>query len=146
MTKIAIAADHHGYNIKEYLVLLNNIGDHEVLWIDSGTFNKERADYPSYAEKVARLVQNHEVDCGLLLCGTGIGMSIAANRFKKIFAALVWCEEVARRSKREDNSNILVLPADYLDNEQALILVLAWLDSEFLEGHYVKRLEQIESF
>ncbi|HBR70343.1 TPA: ribose-5-phosphate isomerase [Candidatus Dependentiae bacterium] len=146
MKKIAIGSDHRGYEIKRYLVSLDHIGDHKISWIDVGTSHNERTDYPQYAEKVVRFVQKHDVDCGILLCGTGIGMSIAANRFKGIFAALVWNEEVARRSKREDGSNVLVLPADYLDNEQALILVLAWLDSEFLGGHYAERLRQVESF
>lgn len=146
MEKIAIGSDHRGYEIKRALTSLKEIGDHAIVWVDVGSETSERSDYPLYAQKVAKLVQKGEVNSGVLLCGTGVGMAIAANRFKKIFAALVWNEDVARRSKREDGSNILVLPADYLDNSQAVILILAWLDSEFLGGRYKERLKQIDSF
>ncbi len=146
MVKIAIGSDHRGFELKQYLVSLKEIGDHKILWVDGGSENDDRTDYPLYAQEVAAMVRRGDVDRGILLCGTGVGMSIAANRFKGVFAALVWCEEVARRSRREDGSNVLVLPADYLDQEQAVILILAWLDSEFLGGHYEKRLYQIDKF
>jgi len=144
--KIVIGTDHHGFNIKQYLMNLKNIGKHEILWIDVGANSDERVDYPLYAQRAVKVLQKQAADVGILLCGTGVGMSMAANRFKGMFAALSWNQEIARRSKEEDGANILVLPADYLDNTQAVLIIQAWLDAEFLGGHYQKRLEQLDSF
>ena len=144
--KLVIGTDHRGFNIKQYLVSLKKIGLHEISWLDIGTDNEERVDYPLYAERAANSLLKNEVNGGVLLCGTGVGMSIATNRFDGIYAALVWNENVASRAKKEDGANILVLPADYLDNARAVSLIQSWLDADFLGGHYQDRLNQIDSF
>lgn len=146
MKKIVIGTDHRGFYLKQHLTGLTHIGCHEISWVDVGAYVDEKADYPIYARKAVQILQKKEADLGLLLCGTGVGMSIAANRFKGVFAALSWNEDIARRSKKEDGANVLVLPADYLDNEQTVSIVQAWLDAEFLDGNYQKRLELINSF
>jgi len=146
MKKIVIGTDHHGYNIKQYLISLKNIGEHKVLWVDVGADDDKQADYPLYAQKAVKTLQKKDADVGILLCGTGVGMSIAANRFRGIYAALSWNEDIARRSKKEDSANILVLPSDYLDNSKAFSIILSWLDATFLGGDYQKRLEQLDSF
>jgi ribose 5-phosphate isomerase B len=85
-----------------------------------------------------------KAEYGVLLCGTGVGMAIAANRFKGIFAAVAWNEAVARASKEDDNANVLVLPADDLSEEQTLRIVSAWLGAHFKEGRYRERVAQID--
>ena len=85
-------------------------------------------------------------ECGVLLCGSGVGMAIAANRFMHIYAALVWNCETAARAKEEDNANILVLPADYITPVQACNMVEAWLNAQFLHDRYQKRIDQIDAW
>lgn len=146
MKQIAIGADHRGFVLKEFLVHCHRVREHTITWIDVGTNSSESADYPAYAFKVVHKVRTGEADMGILLCGTGLGMSIAANRFKKIYAALAWNAEIARRARQEDGANILVLPADYLASEQVLEIVSVWLSSSFLGGHYQKRLHEVDMF
>jgi len=114
---IAIGADHRGYALKS--AIMRSMSD--VTWVDVGCQSKERCDYPLFAQAVAKQVQDKTVDAGILLCGSGIGMSIAANRFKNIYAALVWNVEVARLSKEHDNANVLILPADLFLNKKRLL-------------------------
>jgi len=146
MKQVAIGADHRGFVLKEFLVSQHRVRDHALSWIDVGTHTNAATDYPQYAFKVAQKVRAGEVERGILLCGTGIGMSIAANRFKKIYAALVWNTELAKRAREEDGANILVLPADYLSQEQVLEIVSVWLSGSFLGGHYQKRLHEVDMF
>jgi ribose 5-phosphate isomerase B len=146
MKRIALGADHHGYLLKEFLKLQHRIHDHQIQWLDVGTETTTRTDYPQFAFKVVKKLLSHEVDGGVLLCGTGVGMSMAANRFKHVYAALVWNAEVAKRACQEDNANILVLPADYINEQQALTIVTSWLLSTFVGEHYQKRLREIDMF
>jgi ribose 5-phosphate isomerase B len=141
---IALGADHRGYKLKEYLKQQSLFGSISVTWLDSGAFDAERSDYPVFAERVCQSLFTGKADGGILLCGTGVGMAMAANRFKGIFAAVAWNEAVARASKEDDNSNILVLPADDLSEVQAQSIVTAWLGAYFKEGHYRERIAQID--
>jgi len=100
--KIAIGADHNGFAAKKYIQ--QQLPD--IDWLDVGTFNEERTDYPIFAKKVSKAILNGEAQEGVLLCGTGVGMAIAANRFPGIYAGLAWNEEIARLSKEDDNVNI----------------------------------------
>lgn len=144
MITIAIAADHRGFEIKYYLIAQKKIADHEIEWIDKGSYTAERTDYPAFAIEVATLVSQQKVHYGILLCGTGVGMTIVANRFSKVYAGLVWNEETARRAKQEDNINILSLPADYITREQALIMIDVWLSAQFKQGRYAQRIKMID--
>jgi ribose 5-phosphate isomerase B len=146
MLKIALGADHRGYLHKAVIQQAVTVEEKKIEWIDVGTFSQDRTDYPPFAAEVARLVQTKSVQCGILLCGSGAGMAIAANRFEKIYAALVWNEATAYRAKEEDNANILVLPADYITPEQSVMLVIAWLNAQFLDNRYEKRIEIIDSW
>lgn len=141
--KIAIGADHRGYVLKD--AILQSLDDGSITWSDAGCHSEERCDYPLFAQAVAKQVQDKTVDAGILLCGSGIGMSIAANRFKNIYAALVWNVDVARSSKEHDNANILILPADYISEQEALSLITAWKDASFLGDRYQERLSIIDS-
>jgi len=138
--KIAIGTDHRGFIHKEFIK--KNMSEHE--WIDVGTYDRERTDYPIYAQKVLDLFLHHKVDYGLLLCSTGIGMAIAANRHSSVYAAVVWNEEVARQAKAEDNINILVLPSDFILLEESVAIIRVWLSTDFKGGRYLERLKMID--
>lgn len=144
--RIAIGADHRGFELKNLLKEMANFGPHTVSWTDVGTFTAERTDYPIYTRKVVMLVKGQEVDRGIILCGSGIGASIAANRFNGIYCGLVWNEAVARSGREDDKLNVLSLPADYLTLQQVQAIVEAWLSAEFKKGRYQERLDMLDSF
>lgn len=146
MRRIAIGADHRGFLLKEFLMSQHRIHNYVIQWVDVGTETRVQTDFPPFAFKVVKKLLAHEVELGILLCGTGIGMSMAANRFKHVYAALAWNAELAKRAREEDNANVLVLPADYLDEQQAFIIVDSWLQSAFLNEHYQQRLREIDMF
>jgi ribose 5-phosphate isomerase B len=141
---IAIGVDHRGFELKKYLVQQSRIGAFDVVWYDVGTSEARRTDYPLYVEPVCSLIKDKIVDFGVLACGTGIGMTIAANRFKGIYAGLVWNETIARLAKEDDNVNVLVLPADFIDQAQGLIIIEAWLSAKFKGGRYAQRIALID--
>jgi len=139
--KITIGSDHRGYDLKEQIKQAFS----DVEWIDVGTDNgNDRFDYPIVAKKVCANVLTGQSDRGILLCGSGVGVSIAANRYPKIYAALCWSPEVATAAREHDNANILVLPADYLSVGEGIAIVKSWLNAQFLGGRYQMRLEMLE--
>ena len=138
--KICIGSDHRGFELKQ--VIIEELP--EIEWIDVGTHNDKRTDYPLFAEKVCKNILSGKSEFGVLICGSGIGMSIAANRHKKIYAGLCWSESVAKAAKEDDNINILVLPASFVGPEQAVLMIKDWLSSKFKGGHYQQRLELID--
>lgn len=142
--KIAIAVDHRGFKLKEYLITQKTFGDYNVSWLDFGTNSTERTDYPIYGKKAIDAFLNKKVDLVILSCGSGIGMSILANRYKNIYAGLVWSIEIARLAKEDDNTNVLVLPADFVSNQDAYNIISAWLNAKFKSDRYAKRLEMLE--
>jgi len=146
--KIAVGADHRGFAHKHFIINnLMKVGDKTIQWIDVGAFTAERSDYPEFAHLVVQQILEKKADYGVLLCGSGIGMAIAANRFKGIYAGLVWNEKVAKAAKEDDNSNVLVLPADFVDANQSIQVIKSWLGATFKDDLvYKKRLEMIDSF
>lgn len=140
--KIAIGTDHRGFAHKNYI--LQGFRDQSLIWDDVGCFDESRCDYPIFAKKVAYAVQEGAVDRGILLCGSGIGMAIAANRLQGVYAGLVWNEEVAALSRQHDNTNILVLPSDFISAEMAFAITTIWLKTKFLEGRYRERIAMID--
>ncbi len=140
---IAIGADHHGVVLKKWLQE-SFLFSQPLKWLDCGTHGFERVDYPIFARKVCDTLIGHRAERGILICGTGIGMAMVANRFKGIYAGLVWNAEVARRARAEDNVNLLVLPADYLDQQEAQQIVEAWLCTPFNGGRYAQRISLID--
>jgi ribose 5-phosphate isomerase B len=138
--KIAIGTDHRGFKLKNYII--DSLKDIE--WEDVGCFSEERCDYPIYAKKVCELILKNKVQYGILLCGTGVGMAIAANRFKEIYAALAWNHIIAKLSKEDDNANIIVLPADFITKNDSLEMIKAWLDTNFKGGYYLERIKMLE--
>lgn len=141
---LAISADHRGYNLKRYLINATHEGVHSLTWEDFGTDSDERTDYPLFVEPVVNAIINGNADYGILICGSGVGMSIVANRHQGVRAALAWNKSVAQQAKEHDNANILVLPADYITDEEALEMVAAWLNARFREGRYAARLAMFD--
>lgn len=140
MIKIAIGADHRGYELKQ--ALQKEITT--ISWHDVGAHSIERTDYPLYAHAVVKELLTSNVELGILICGTGIGMSIAANRHPGIYAALAWSTGIAIRAKEEDYANILVFPSDYVTVEQAISMIKAWLAAKPKEGRYKERISMID--
>lgn len=141
---IAVGADHRGYAQKELLKNKRELAGHTIEWVDAGAFDAQRSDYPEYAQLVAQKVSAHEVDCGILLCGTGTGMAMAANRFAAVHAGVAWNVTVAQRCKEEDNVNVLVIPSDFVDDAQMVAMVQAWLTAKFKNGRYEQRIDMID--
>jgi len=112
---------------------------------DLGTWSEESTDYSDYAQSLSAKILSEKDSRGILLCGSGIGMSIAANRFKGIRAALVWNEELAKLSRLHNNSNVLVLPARFLSENQAKSVLHTWIDTAFEGGRHERRVQKIES-
>ena len=141
--KIAIGADHQGFDQKEFIK--NNMSL-PVEWVDVGTTDTQRTDYPKYAKRVAELIQKKEVDYGILLCATGIGMAIAANRFAGIYAGLVWNEEIALLAKEDDNVNVLVIPSAFVSTDRLIPIITGWIEADFKGARYQERLNTIDQW
>jgi ribose 5-phosphate isomerase B len=142
--KIYLGADHAGYELK------NALNDHlvhlgyEVEDLGAKSLDKED-DYPRYAYDVAVKILGGDDDLGILICGSGQGMSIAANRVNGVRAALAWSEETAVAAKHDDNSNVLVLPARFISEDEAFAATESWLKASFdKDPKYQRRLDELE--
>jgi ribose 5-phosphate isomerase B len=141
--QIPIGADHAGFQLKERLVAeLRSLG-YDVL--DLGTKSADSVDYPDFAHPVASLVERGEAKKGILLCGTGIGMAIAANRHRGVRAGVIWTPEVAKLSRQHNDSNLLVLPARFLSEDEGVAILRAWLDTPFEGGRHTRRVTKMET-
>ncbi|MEZ5423307.1 MAG: ribose 5-phosphate isomerase B [Pyrinomonadaceae bacterium] len=139
--KIALAADHAGYEEKEKLKSeLDELG---VEYTDMGTDSEASVDYPDFARKVAEAVAKGEFERGILLCGSGAGMAIAANKVPGIRSAVAWNEEIARLSREHNNTNVLALAARFTADHEIKNIVKAWLDADFEGGRHERRIEKI---
>jgi ribose 5-phosphate isomerase B len=139
--KIAIASDHAGYEEKERLKpLLDELG---IQYEDLGTVSEESVDYPDYARKVGDEVAQGHVDQGLLVCGSGTGMAIAANKVPGVRAAVAWNEETARLAREHNDANVLSLGARVTPAEDFPKIVRAWFAAKFLGGRHERRVEKI---
>ncbi len=139
--RIALAADHAGFEEKEKIkTALTELG---VEFEDMGTNSPDSVDYPDYAIKVGRAVAGGEFDQGLLVCGSGTGMAIAANKVHGVRAAVAWSPEIARLAREHNNANILSLPARFINDDQAKEIVKAWFSADFEGGRHERRVEKI---
>jgi ribose 5-phosphate isomerase B len=139
--KIAIAADHAGFALKERLRQRLVDQGHEV--VDYGTASTESCDYPDYAQQVAREVGRGRSDRGILVCSTGIGMAIAANKVAGVRAAPAQSDDEVRLTREHNDANVLTLGARYLDEEKAAALVGIFLGTEFSGGRHARRVAKI---
>jgi ribose 5-phosphate isomerase B len=142
--KIAIGSDHRGFEVKQRIITaLQQLG-HEVL--DVGPNRRESVDYPDYAFQVATAVGEGRVDRGVLICGTGIGMCIAANKVHGVRAAPCHDSITAEMSRRHNDANVLCVSADLLGDEVIDRMVRIWLETEFEGGRHARRVEKITRF
>ncbi len=139
---IPIGADHAGFQLKQRLVEELRALGYEPL--DLGTHGPDSVDYPDFAHQVAARVEQGDARRGVLLCGTGLGMSYAANRHPGVRAAVAWTPEVARLAREHNDANVLVLPARFLSEEDGVEILRAWLEAEFAGGRHSRRVAKIE--
>jgi len=140
--RIPIGADHAGFELKEKLkAVLAGMGFDVV---DVGTHSPASTDYADFAHPVAEQVELGSAARGVLLCGTGLGMSYAANRHPHVRAAVAWTPEIAELSRKHNDSNILVVPARFVSEEDGVQILKTWLATPFEGGRHERRVEKIE--
>lgn len=141
--KLAIGCDHGGLELKEEIVkFIKPIKNIELT--DHGTTSKDSVDYPDFGRKVSEAVSNGSADRGILICGTGIGMSIVANRYPKVRAALCHDHFTAQMSRLHNDANVLAMGERVIGKGVALEIVKTWLETEFEGGRHQKRLDKIQ--
>ena len=143
MMKVAIGCDHAGMAMKNQIIPL--LEELNVEITDFGTNAGESCDYPDYGEKVSEVVSNGSIDRGILICGTGIGMCIVANKFPGVRAALCCEDYSAKMSRLHNDANILVLPGRIIDADTAKGIVKTWLKTDFEGGRHQRRLDKIKA-
>lgn len=144
MLPIFIGADHAGFILKEYLK--NRLNDAGYNFEDVGCFTQESVDYPNYAQKVAEAIQQGKAQTGILVCGSGEGMVISANKFSGIRAGLAWNTEVAALLKQHNNAQIICLGARFTAADYAWKMVEAFLKAEFEGGNHARRVGLTDTF
>lgn len=138
---VAIGSDHGGYKLKEEIK--KYLEEKEIEYEDCGTFSEESVDYPEIAKAVATEIQNKQCDKGILICRSGIGMSIVANKFKGIRCTKCDNEEEAKFSRMHNDSNVLALGADYIEINEGIRIVRTWLATQFEGGRHAERIKII---
>jgi ribose 5-phosphate isomerase B len=139
--KISIGSDHAAIDIKKDLI--SYLEENGYLLSDEGTYSTESCDYPDYAKKVALKVRDNIVDKGILICGSGIGMSMAANKIKGIRAALCISEYMAEMSRLHNDANVLCLGARILSKDEMIKIINKWLETDYEGGRHNKRLDKM---
>jgi ribose 5-phosphate isomerase B len=140
--KVLIASDHAGFELKEQVERVLRERGFEVE--DLVTSNAESSDYADYAHPLAKRVASGEVAQGVLICGTGLGMSYVANRYPGVRAAVSWAPEIATLARQHNDANVLVLPARFVSPADAEKIVDSWLAAKFEGGRHARRVEKIE--
>lgn len=140
--RIPIASDHAGFPLKQVLADRLRALGYEVQ--DLGPASTDSTDYADYAHPLAHEVSSGEVKRGVLMCGTGLGMSYAANRWPHVRAAVAWAPEIAKLAREHNDANVLVLPARFLSDEDAVRILDTWLSTPFEGGRHERRIEKIE--
>lgn len=140
--RIALGSDHRGVQVKSRLIQALQQANYEVF--DEGTLGEQSVDYPDFAEAVAKRVASGEAQRGILICGTGIGMAITANKFRGVRAAPCYDEVMVEMSRRHNDINVLCLPGDLIGDRSIDDMVLRWLQTEFDGGRHAQRLAKID--
>lgn len=139
--KIAIGGDHAGFDLKKKFVEVLASKGHDV--DDKGPFSADSCDYPDFAHPVAKAVVEKSADFGILICGSGNGVNMVANKYPEIRSALCWEVELAEMARLHNNANILAVPARYISEEKALNILTSFLDTEFEGGRHSNRVNKI---
>lgn len=137
--KLAIGCDHAGFELKEFI----KSNFKEIEWLDKGCFSAESVDYPDFAHAVATSIEGGESSMGVLICGSGNGISMAANKHAGIRAAIAWKPELASLARQHNDANILSLPARFISGQEAVVIVNAFLEASFEGGRHQKRVDKI---
>ena len=138
---VAIGADHAGFEYKEKLVAL--LKARNIFCTDFGTYSSDSADYPDFAHPVANAVESGEAACGILVCGSGNGVAITANKHQDIRAALCWQTDLAKLARQHNTANVLCLPQRFVSFEETQDMIEAFLDTAFEGGRHEKRVNKI---
>ena len=141
MKKISLSSDHAGFNLKESIKKF--LIKKKIKVIDLGPKNKDSVDYPDYAKKVARNIIAKKSDMGILVCGSGTGMAMSANKFKKIRAAVCYNKASTRLSRQHNNANIIALGARLTKKSDAIKLVNIFLNTKFEGGRHLRRVNKV---
>lgn len=139
--KIAIGADHAGYELKE--VVKNLLFERGIEVEDFGAYSGDSVDYPDFAHPVANAVEKQLCDLGIVICGSGNGINMAVNKHQAIRSALCWEPELASLARQHNNANVLALPARFISTEVGLACVNAFLDASFEGGRHQRRVDKI---
>ena len=142
--RVVLGSDHGGYETK--LVAIEYLKENNIDFIDLGCYSKDSVDYSEYGIKVAEMVRDNIDTVGIVVCTTGIGISIAANKVKGIRAALCFNEKVAMMTRLHNNSNVLALPGAYLDKEETKKILHNFLTTEFEGGRHTRRVDIISNY
>jgi ribose 5-phosphate isomerase B len=140
---LLIASDHAGFELKERLKRV--LAARAIAFEDLGTGSTESVDYPDYARRVAEAITRGDAERGILVCGSGQGMAMAANRFPRVRAAVAYSEETARLSRAHNDANVLALGSHTLDHALAERILAAWLDASFEGGRHQRRVDKIDA-
>lgn len=141
--KIAIASDHGGFKIKEYIY--QHLRTKNVTIINYGCYNEESVDYPDFAHKVCDSIESGDADFGILVCGSGNGINMAANSHIGVRSALCWTEEIAELARQHNNANVMCLPGRFIEELEAIKCVDKFLTSDFEGGRHQNRIDKIKS-
>lgn len=141
METIPIGTDHGGFEIKQYLV--EKLKESGYVVKDYGTFSNESVDYPDYIHKVASAIENKTYNRGIILCGSGNGAQITANKYPNVRAALAWKDELAKLGRQHNDANILSLPGRFVNKEEAWKMVQTFLNTDFEGGRHARRVGKI---
>ena len=138
--KILIGNDHAGYSLK--LSIIKNLED-KYEFFDKGSYSNESVDYPDYASIIAKEIQSEKGDLGILICGTGNGVCMTANKFKGIRAVICWNEEIAKLAKQHNNANIICIPSRFIKVEEAMKIIESFILEKFEGGRHERRIKKI---
>lgn len=139
--KVALGSDHAGFQLKEWISDWLMVHGHDVA--DFGSFTAESVDYPEFAHKVARHVADGLCERGIVICGSGNGVSITANKHPEIRCALAWNAEIAALGRQHNDANVCAIPARFVSHEEALHIVQSFLDTDFEGGRHQRRVDAI---
>lgn len=138
---IAIGSDHAGFEAKK--IIIAYLQDKHILYHDFGTHSNESVDYPDFAHPVALAVEKKEFDSGILICGSGQGVNITANKHQGIRSALCWTTEIASLSRQHNDANILAIPGRFLNNDEIIAIVDTFINTAFEGGRHANRTQKI---
>ena len=137
---ISIGNDHAGVDYKNYII--KNLEEKYNI-VNHGTNDTNSVDYPDFAHPVSLDIDNSKSDLGVLICGSGNGVAMTANKYKKVRAALCWSEEIAKLAKQHNNANVVCIPARFISKEEALQIVRSFIDTKFEGGRHERRVNKI---